>query len=124
MKTALISLVLLAVASTAAAAEIVEAIVIRVGDRVITRTQYFKRMRDGLAEIDQTVQAAEIRTHACRYGSATARHSSHEQGLRARTARPRRIDRQRTSRTLRSREGTLPASRACAAARDRHPQAG
>jgi peptidyl-prolyl cis-trans isomerase SurA len=34
---------------------VVEAVVARVGDRIITRTQYVKRLADGLYEIDQTV---------------------------------------------------------------------
>jgi peptidyl-prolyl cis-trans isomerase SurA len=62
MKRALISLAFVAVAGTASAAQIVEAIVIRVGDRVITRTQYLKRLHDGIAEIEQTVQSADINT--------------------------------------------------------------
>lgn len=39
------------------AAQVVEAIVIRVGDRIITRTQYTKRLGDVLHEIEQTVPA-------------------------------------------------------------------
>jgi parvulin-like peptidyl-prolyl isomerase len=42
-----------------AAAEVIEAVVIRVGDRVVTRTQYLKRLRDGFNEIEQTAAPAE-----------------------------------------------------------------
>src|SRR6266849_798502 len=59
MKKALLVLVVAAFAAAATAAEVVEAIVIRVGDRVVTRTQYGKRLRDGLSEIEQTAQPAE-----------------------------------------------------------------
>ncbi len=41
---------------SASAAEILEGIVIRVGDRIITRTQYERRLRDGYAEIEQNVR--------------------------------------------------------------------
>src|SRR5438445_8184413 len=42
-----------------AAAEVIEAVVIRVGDRVVTRTQYLKRLHDGFNEIEQTATPAE-----------------------------------------------------------------
>ncbi|HEV7572446.1 MAG TPA: peptidyl-prolyl cis-trans isomerase [Thermoanaerobaculia bacterium] len=54
MKKTILALVLTAGAATLTAAQLIEAIVIRVGDRVITRTQYARRLRDGFAEIDQT----------------------------------------------------------------------
>ena len=60
MKKALLSLALAALAGTASAAQVVEAIVIRVGDRVVTRTQYLRRLHDGYNEIEQTAQPAEI----------------------------------------------------------------
>src|SRR5437763_7239292 len=60
MKRALLILSLTAIGGTLAAAELIEAIVIRVGDRVITRTQYVKRLHDGLAEIEQTAQPADV----------------------------------------------------------------
>ncbi|HEX9493214.1 MAG TPA: peptidylprolyl isomerase [Thermoanaerobaculia bacterium] len=60
MKRTVISLIIAAAASAASAAQIVEAIVIRVGDRVVTRTQYLKRLHDGLTEIEQTVPPAEV----------------------------------------------------------------
>jgi parvulin-like peptidyl-prolyl isomerase len=37
-----------------ASAELLEGIVVRVGDRIITRTQYERRLRDQYAEIDRT----------------------------------------------------------------------
>jgi parvulin-like peptidyl-prolyl isomerase len=40
--------------ATASAAELLEGIVVRVGDRIITRTQYERRLRDQYAEIDRT----------------------------------------------------------------------
>jgi peptidyl-prolyl cis-trans isomerase SurA len=61
MRKLVCSLVLLFAALNLAAAEVVEAVVARVGDRIITRTQYVKRLTDGLNEIDQTV-AADQRT--------------------------------------------------------------
>jgi parvulin-like peptidyl-prolyl isomerase len=55
MRKLVCSLVLLFAALTVSAAEVVEAVVARVGDRIITRTQFVKRLADGLGEIDQTV---------------------------------------------------------------------
>jgi hypothetical protein len=49
MKKTIIILALAASAATLTAASLVEAIVIRVGDRIITRTQYEKRLHDGYA---------------------------------------------------------------------------
>jgi parvulin-like peptidyl-prolyl isomerase len=57
MKKALIALALSLFASAIFAAQLVEAIVVRVGDRVITRSQYSKRLRDAYTEIEQTVPA-------------------------------------------------------------------
>jgi parvulin-like peptidyl-prolyl isomerase len=62
MKKALLSLATVALAGTLSAAQLVEAIVIRVGDRVVTRTQYLKRLHDGYNEIEQTAQPAEVAT--------------------------------------------------------------
>ena len=42
---------------TASAADLLEAIVVRVGDRIITRTQYERRLRDMYAEIDRSAPA-------------------------------------------------------------------
>jgi parvulin-like peptidyl-prolyl isomerase len=54
MKKTAIILALAASTTTLTAAQLVEAIVIRVGDRIITRTQYTKRLHDGFTEIEQT----------------------------------------------------------------------
>ena len=54
MKKTILALALTASAATLTAATLVEAIVIRVGDRVITRTQFARRLRDGFTEIEQT----------------------------------------------------------------------
>ena len=54
MKKTILVLALTASAATLTAAQLVEAIVIRVGDRVVTRTQYAKRLKDGFTEIEQT----------------------------------------------------------------------
>ena len=62
MKKTAIILALAAGATTLTAAQLVEAIVIRVGDRIITRTQYAKRLHDGVAEIEQTAAPSEAAT--------------------------------------------------------------
>jgi parvulin-like peptidyl-prolyl isomerase len=62
MKKALLSFAIAALATSLSAADLVEAIVIRVGDRVVTRTQYLKRLHDGYNEIEQTSQPAEVAT--------------------------------------------------------------
>lgn len=54
MKKTLIGLAVAAFATTLMASQVVESIVIRVGDRIVTRTQYTKRLQDGLTEIAQT----------------------------------------------------------------------
>ncbi len=58
-KLALITLLTLT-AGTLSAAQLLEAIVVRVGDRIVTRTQYAKRLRDGYAEIEQTVPPEQV----------------------------------------------------------------
>jgi peptidyl-prolyl cis-trans isomerase SurA len=60
MKKVFIALFIGSMALSATAAQVVEAIIIRVGDRVVTRTQYIKRLHDGFAEIEQTAQPAEV----------------------------------------------------------------
>ena len=60
MKKPLLALITVLTATTLSAAQLVEAIVIRVGDRIVTRTQYDKRLHDALAEADQTVPAAQL----------------------------------------------------------------
>lgn len=60
MKKTLLTLSLVLVAGTASAADIIEGIVVRVGDRIITRTQYEKRLRDRFNEIEQTTEASRV----------------------------------------------------------------
>lgn len=54
MKKTILCTLLILTASAASAAELLEGIVVRVGDRIITRTQYERRLRDQYAEIDRT----------------------------------------------------------------------
>ncbi len=54
MKKLTLALALTLTAGSAAAADLVEAIVIRVGDRIITTTQYKDRFRDAMTEVAQT----------------------------------------------------------------------
>jgi len=42
------------------ASEMIEGIVARVGDRIITRTQYARRLHDGLAEIEKTSPPEQV----------------------------------------------------------------
>jgi len=60
MKKTAIILALAASATALTAAQLVEAIVIRVGDRIITRTQYDKRLHDAFTEIEQTSAPSEV----------------------------------------------------------------
>ena len=60
MKKTIIILALAASAATLTAAQLIEAVVIRVGDRIITRTQYVKRLHDGYSEIEQTVAPGDV----------------------------------------------------------------
>jgi parvulin-like peptidyl-prolyl isomerase len=60
MKRALITILVAGVTTAASATQIIEAIVVRVGDRMVTRTQYQKRLRDGYTEIEQTAPPAEV----------------------------------------------------------------
>ncbi|MCU1347346.1 MAG: putative peptidylprolyl cis-trans isomerase SurA [Acidobacteria bacterium] len=53
MKKTVIALSFALAASSLSAAQILEAIVIRVGDRIVTRTQYAKRLHDALAEAER-----------------------------------------------------------------------
>jgi peptidyl-prolyl cis-trans isomerase SurA len=54
MKKTIIATVIALTALSASAAQLLEGIVVRVGDRIITRTQYERRLHDLYAEIDQT----------------------------------------------------------------------
>ncbi len=59
--------IILALTSVAASAELLEGIVVRVGDRIVTRTQYERRLADLYRDIDQNAppeQAAELRQKA------------------------------------------------------------
>lgn len=60
MKKALLTLISILAAGTLSAGQLVEAIVIRVGDRIVTRTQYEKRLHDAYTEVEQTTPPAQI----------------------------------------------------------------
>src|SRR5688572_8283967 len=57
MKKIILIAILAVTTVSASAAELLEAIVVRVGDRIITRTQYERRLRDMYAEIDHNAPA-------------------------------------------------------------------
>ena len=59
MKKLILAITMMLVAA-AAGAEVVEAIVVRVGDRIITRSQYERRLRDLYNEIEQVSPPAEV----------------------------------------------------------------
>jgi peptidyl-prolyl cis-trans isomerase SurA len=59
MKKTLFVFTIILAATTASAAQLLEGIVVRVGDRIVTRTQYEQRLRERLAEIDQTADPAQ-----------------------------------------------------------------
>lgn len=60
MKKLTLAITLALAATTAGAADLVEAIVVRVGDRIITRSQYEKRLGDLYREIEQTTPPGQI----------------------------------------------------------------
>lgn len=60
MKKTILAFLVAITATAAVAADLVEAVVIRVGDRIVTRSQYARRLNDGYAEIQQTVPPAEV----------------------------------------------------------------
>ncbi len=63
MKKTILALALTVTAGTLYAAQLLEAIVIRVGDRIVTRTQYGRRLHDAFVEIEQTTTSpAEVTT--------------------------------------------------------------
>jgi len=67
MKKSFLALAIVLAASTASAAQLLEGIVVRVGDRIITRTQYERRLRERFMEIEQSPdrdKIAEMKTHA------------------------------------------------------------
>ena len=53
MKKTILAVTIALTAVSANAAQLLEGIVIRVGDRIVTRTQYERRLRDALNEVDQ-----------------------------------------------------------------------
>lgn len=58
-KTIIVSALILS-AATLEAADVLEAIVVRVGDRIVTRTQYAKRLRDVFTEIEQNAPPEQV----------------------------------------------------------------
>ena len=60
MKKIIIATLLSLTALSASAAELLEGIVVRVGDRIVTRTQYNKRLHDLYAEIEQRGEASRV----------------------------------------------------------------
>ena len=60
MKKIFVATLLSLAAVTAGAADLVEAIVVRVGDRIVTRSQYEKRLADLHREIEQTTPPAQV----------------------------------------------------------------
>lgn len=59
-KTLLAAALFAAVATSAGAADVVEAVVVRVGDRIVTRSQYAKRLADLDREIEQTSPPEQV----------------------------------------------------------------
>ncbi|HEX7808830.1 MAG TPA: peptidylprolyl isomerase [Thermoanaerobaculia bacterium] len=57
MKKTIFALAIALTAFTASAAQLLEGIVVRVGDRIVTRTQYERRLADIYREIEQTQPA-------------------------------------------------------------------
>lgn len=69
LKKALMAVALILTA-TAASGEVVEAIIARVGDRIITRSQYLDRLADGLQEIERTTPPAQADQRKQQYRDA------------------------------------------------------
>jgi len=67
MKKTLLALFVAAAATTAGAGQLLEAIVVRVGDRIVTRTQYMRRLSDGYNEIEQTSPKADWATRKAEF---------------------------------------------------------
>ena len=59
MKKHIFVVIVALTASVASAAEVLEGIVVRVGDRIVTRTQYERRLQDMIREIEQNAPAAQ-----------------------------------------------------------------
>lgn len=67
MKKTIYTLAVSLLAVTASAGELLEAVVVRVGDRIVTRTQYERRLRETMNEIEHTAppaQRAELKEKA------------------------------------------------------------
>src|SRR5688500_7980000 len=62
MKKTLLTAVLVLSATSASAAQLLEGIVVRVGDRIVTRSQHERRPRDTSREIDATAPAEQRAT--------------------------------------------------------------
>jgi peptidyl-prolyl cis-trans isomerase SurA len=60
MKNSLIALLFALSATSASAAQVLEGIVVRVGDRIVTRSQYERRLRDIDREIEQSAPPADV----------------------------------------------------------------
>lgn len=60
IKKTILTIALALTAGSASAAELLEGIVVRVGDRIVTRTQYEKRLRDMYREIEQSAPADQV----------------------------------------------------------------
>lgn len=59
MKKSILVVILALGATSASAAQLLEGIVVRVGDRIVTRSQYERRIRETFREIDATAPAEE-----------------------------------------------------------------
>lgn len=59
MKKTILTLTVSLVAATSFATQAIESIVVRVGDRIITRSMYDRRLRDAFAEADQSGAPAD-----------------------------------------------------------------
>ncbi|HET7712073.1 MAG TPA: SurA N-terminal domain-containing protein [Thermoanaerobaculia bacterium] len=60
MRKILLAFALSAVTVSAHAAQLIEAVIVRVGDRIVTRSQYLRRLQDGMTELEQTVPADQL----------------------------------------------------------------
>ena len=60
MKKIILTLAFALTTLSASAADLLEAIVVRVGDRIVTRTQYERRLRDAFREIEQTAPPDQV----------------------------------------------------------------
>ncbi len=60
MKKNIFAIVIAFTALSASAAEVLEGIVVRVGDRIIARTQYERRLREVFHELERTTPAADL----------------------------------------------------------------